>query len=110
MTNLFVKITNQMINNCKNRIFDIDPNSHKRIPNADMQKKIWERDPKELIEILKSCIRLAHKYRKQFDEVKEKSAEYPKSPTWDFDESTIFGRFDLFIKRIKKLIEIFSVI
>lgn len=121
MTNLFVKITNQMIKNCKNRIFDIGPrladkdlslsrNAKYKVEVNEIQQKIWDRDPKELIEILKGCIRLAHKYRKQFDEVKEKSAEFPKSPTWDFDENTIFGRFDLFIKRIKKLIEIFSVI
>lgn len=42
--------------------------------------------------------------------MKEKSANYPKSPSWDFDGTTIFGRFNQFTKRIKKLIEIFSVI
>jgi len=34
----------------------------------------------------------------------------PKSRHWDFDDNVIFGKFDTFIKRVKKLIEIFSTI
>ena len=43
-------------------------------------------------------------------QTKKKASELPKSRHWDFDDSTIFGKFDLFIKRIKKLIELFSTI
>lgn len=108
LTNLFVKITNQMITNCKNRILKIEPGSNKKI--AQMQDKIWDRDPEELIEILNSCINLCHKYKSQYEATKAKSTEFPKSKHWDFDDNVIFGKFEKFIRRVRKLIDIFSVI
>lgn len=108
LTNLFVKITNQMITNCKNRILDVDPD--KKHDYKMIQDRIWERDPETLIKILNSCIDLCHKYKTQYDDTKTKSAEFPKSRHWDFDDNTIFGKFEKFIRRVRKLIDIFSVI
>jgi len=71
---------------------------------------IWTKDPDQLIEILNSCITLCQKYKSQYDITKTKAAELPKSRHWDFDDNVIFGKFDTFIKRVKKLIEIFSTI
>jgi len=105
MTNLFIKITNQMITNCKNRI------TGKTDDFQTIDKdNIWQKNPDILIEILNSCITLCQKYKTQYDITKTKAAELPKSRHWDFDDNVIFGKFDTFIKRVKKLIEIFSTI
>jgi dynein heavy chain len=49
MTGLFMKITNQMIKNCKDRI-------REGAPIAKGSEEIWKRDPSELIEVLGQCI------------------------------------------------------
>jgi len=104
MTNLFVKITNQMIKNCKKRI--LNPNN---IPNYNPKsEEIWKRDPAELNEVLGSCIKLYRKYKECYLETKEKVSEMPKGKTFDFSQSQIFNKFDTFVRRLHKLIDIFS--
>ena len=99
MTGLFVKITNQIINNCKQKI--LGDKSH---------DKIWNSDPQTLIEIFNSCIVLAQKYKTCYENTKKKAGELAKSRHWDFDDAVIFSKLDFFIKRIKKLIELFNTI
>ncbi len=48
MTGLFIKITNQMIKNCREKI----------IPPTTKIEDVWKRDPAEVIEVLGSCIKL----------------------------------------------------
>jgi dynein heavy chain len=99
MTNLFRKITNQMIINCRQRILE-----------GQTHDKIWSKDPEKLIRTFESCIILCQKYKAYYEQTKRKATELPKSRHWDFDDSVIFGKFDLFIKRIKKLIELFGTV
>ena len=99
MTGLFVKITNQVISNCKNKI--IGDKSH---------DKIWNLDPEELIAVFNSCIVLAQKYKLNYENTKKKAGELAKSRHWDFDDAVIFSKLDFFVKRIKKLIELFNTI
>lgn len=47
MTGLFIKITNQMIKNCREKILQGKKN-----------EDVWKRDPGEVIEVLGSCIKL----------------------------------------------------
>lgn len=53
MTGLFIKITNQMIKNCKEKI----------IPVGTKPEDVWKRDPAEVIEVLGSCIKLNREYK-----------------------------------------------
>ena len=53
MTGLFIKITNQMIKNCKEKI----------IPKGSKPEDVWKRDPIEVIEVLGSCIKLNREYK-----------------------------------------------
>jgi len=76
MTGLFMKITNQMINNCKKRILD-----------GEKSDQIWNRDPLKLIEVLSSCIRLNKEYKDCYKETKDKVADMPKGKTFDFSET-----------------------
>ena len=86
-----------MIKNCKERIL-----------NGGKIEDIWRRDPAELIEVLGQCIRLNREYKDCYKETKEKVADMPKGKTFDFPETQLFGKFDTFVRRLQKLIDIFS--
>lgn len=83
MTGLFIKITNQMIKNCKDRILNKKDNGD----NPTLYKMIWEQDPAELIEVLGSCIKLYCEYKKCYSDTKEKVADMPKGKTFDFSDA-----------------------
>ena len=100
LTNLFLKITNAMINNCKQRINRSEPEA----------ASVWEKDAGKIIVVLESCIKLSHKYKEDYNNTRQKSNDLPKTRSWDFDSNVIFSKFDKFIKRVRKLIEIFSII
>jgi len=126
MTGLFMKITNQMINNCKFNIINF-----RRIRNgqstigslsaAPTGKKVapiddsclWNHDdypPDELITVLQSCIDLHDAYIKQYEFTKARLEQLPKSKQFDFNPTQIFGKFDLFCRRVGKLMELFGTI
>eukprot|EP00741_Cyanophora_paradoxa_P017811 tig00021017_g17202.t1 len=96
MTTLFVKITNQMITNCKQCITG--------------PGRLWDQDSNKLIVNLESCIRLNEAYQEQYRITKDKLLAQPKGKQFDFSENQIFGKFELFCKRVQKLIDMFSTI
>jgi dynein heavy chain len=98
MTNLFSKITNQMITICKQCIQDADDND------------LWDKDPPALIKNLGSCIELNEAYQEQYRATKETLLALPKGKQFDFSETLIFGRFDLFCRRVHKLQDMFQTI
>jgi dynein heavy chain len=116
MTGLFVKITNQMIKNCSFNILNFGKvrrgeNPKKgAIPSDDV---LWDHDqypPEELIPVLQTCIDLNQAYLKQYEFTKERLMNMPKGKQFEFSPNQIFGRFDLFCRRITKLIELFGTI
>jgi dynein heavy chain len=100
MTQLFAKITNEMITNCKRCVMG----------GVEQMDDIWETDPPTLIRNLESCIKLNDAYQKQYQETKETLLSLPKGKQFDFPETLIFGRFDLFCRRVLKLIDMFQTI
>lgn len=125
MTNLFCKITNQMITNCKEYILigslpkkveDEDAGNEDSDEDGDddidddkaLQEAIWDRDPDELIQVLHNCIKLNQKYQAEYKKIKEKVETLPRGSHFDFSETQIFWKFDIFERRIFKLIEIFK--
>ncbi len=102
MTNLFRKITNQMIINCKKFIN----------PSSDMQNMnyIWDMNPLALVENLEACLKLNEAYQEQYRVTKDKLQATPKGKQFDFSDQAIFGKFDLFCRRLIKLIDMFSTI
>ena len=99
MTQLFMKITNQMINTCK-----------KTILQGKAYDKLWLRDLDELIENMQSCIKLKDAYQTQYESTKEKLQAMPKGKQFDFSKNQIFGKFDLFCRRLTKLIDLFTIV
>jgi hypothetical protein len=74
---------------------------------------LWEDDlipHEELIVVLKQCLALHETYVSQYEFTKKRLEHMPKSKQFDFSPTKIFGRFDLFKRRITKLIELFSTI
>ncbi len=99
MTNLFAKITEQMIANCK-----------KDINDGENKNALWDKNPSELIKKLESCLKLNEAYQEQYWQTKKKLELLPKGKQFDFNEMQIFGKFDLFCRRIIKLIDLFTTI
>lgn len=126
MTGLFIKITNQMISNCKFNIINFRRIRMHQKPQGVMggtsmggksvpldDNKLWDHDeypPDELIAQLNSCLELHTAYIKQYDITKERLMNMPKGKQFDFSPTQIFGKFDLFCRRVSKLIELFGTI
>ena len=99
MTTLFRKITNQMILNCR---------SH--INKNGVSARMWDMDPTDLVERLEVCLKLNEAYQEQYRLTKDKLMTTPKGKQFDFSDQAIFGKFDLFCRRLIKLIDMFSTI
>ena len=99
MTKLFMKITNQLIESCKDAI-----------NGQEAPEKIWDKDPGPLLELLEQTLRLNERYQELYQSTKDRLLAMPKGKQFDFSEAQIFGRFDLFSRRAIKLIDLFSTI
>ncbi|BFZ13509.1 hypothetical protein BsWGS_16546 [Bradybaena similaris] len=98
MTSLFVKITNQMITACKAYI------------RVNKVETIWTQPTPVVREKLTACIRLNEEYQKHFHKTKAKLETTPSERPFDFSEMYIFGKFDTFTRRLKKILEMFDTI
>jgi dynein heavy chain len=105
-----------MITNCKFNILNFI-----RIRNGETGKKgapqsddvLWDDKlypPEQLIPMLQSCIDLNAAYLKQYEFTKERLMNMPKGKQFEFSPTQIFGKFDLFCRRISKLIDLFETI
>ncbi|KAJ0399007.1 hypothetical protein P43SY_008327 [Pythium insidiosum] len=99
MANLFAKITNQMIANCK-----------RCVTGGETYEVMWDREPEELVRHLDSCLKLNEAYQQQYRITKDKLFATPKGKQFEFNEMKIFGKFDLFCRRVVKLIDMFTTI
>ena len=98
MTTLFCKITNQMIVNCK-----------VQVTNGG-KVKLWDQDIDDLLKRLEGALLLNETYQEQYHKTKEKLADQAKGKQFDFSENLLFGKFELFCKRVQKLIDMFSTV
>ena len=110
MTALFACITDQMIVNCKASIWGIKPDEVTREVDPSLHDSLWEKDEQELVRQLEACLKLSEAYQEQYRLTKKKLQQMPKGKQFDFNEMHIFGKFDLFCRRIIKLIDMFSTI
>jgi dynein heavy chain len=128
MTGLFIRITNQMISNCRFNIINFRRIAAGQPPIGQLTaaqqaagKKaapvddtvLWDHEmypPDELIEMLQQCLDLHEAYKAQYEFTRERLQNVPKAKQFDFNPTQIFGRFDLFCRRITKLKELFSTI
>lgn len=63
-----------------------------------------------LLKNLHKCIALNTIYQEEYRKAKETLGQNPLGKQFDFNELHIFGKFELFCKRIQKLIDVFTTI
>ena len=71
---------------------------------------MWDMNPTDLVERLEVCLKLNEAYQEQYRLTKDKLMTTPKGKQFDFSDQVIFGKFDLFCRRLIKLIDMFSTI
>ena len=71
---------------------------------------IWSQNQSYVISKLRDCMKLNEEYQRCFQLVKNKLASTPSERSFDFSEMHIFGKFDSFIRRCEKIIEMFKII
>ena len=96
MTTLFRKITDQMISNCRQSV--------------EGKGSLWDQPTSELIKALQQSLDTNKTYQEQYRLTRDKLAENPKGKQFDFNENVIFGKFDLYGRRVEKLIDMFSTV
>ncbi|XP_055955514.1 dynein axonemal heavy chain 5 isoform X2 [Patella vulgata] len=96
MTSLFVKITNQMITACKSYI------------TYEHSETVWSQPIDVVMKKLNDCIKLNEEYQDCFHKTKAKLEKMPNERPFDFSEMYIFGKFDTFTRRLKKIINMFD--
>jgi dynein heavy chain len=98
VTNMLAKITDQMIIRCKENI------------GGRSENDLWQEDPAILMRQFDAGIKLNEFYQEQYRLTKRKLERTHNGKRFDFNEMQIFGKFDLFCRRLIKLIDMFSTI
>ncbi|BES98150.1 dynein heavy chain [Nesidiocoris tenuis] len=96
-SSLMVKITNQMIKNCKQYI------------TCHGKETIWSQDRAVTREKLVHCVKLNKAYHDSYIYVKEHNY-VPDQPPLQFSENYVFGKFDTFCRRLTKIISMFNLV
>ncbi|XP_076010940.1 dynein axonemal heavy chain 5 isoform X2 [Genypterus blacodes] len=98
ITSLCVKVTNQMITSCKAYITN------------NSTASIWDQPQQHVVDKIRAAIHLNQEYQRNFQEVKERLEKTPSEKQFDFSEMYLFGKFDIFQRRLEKILEMFSTI
>lgn len=94
---LMVKITNQMIETCKEYV------------TCRGQETIWSQERATIRNKLTHCIILNKVYRKTYHFVKNQPF-IPGQQPFNFSENYVFGKYDAFCRRLSKIISTFDLI
>ncbi|CAG9857423.1 unnamed protein product [Phyllotreta striolata] len=95
---LMVKITNQMIETCKDYL------------TCRGQESIWSQDRGHVKDKLTHCIALNKVYRRTYETVKSQPFLPGRQQQFNFSENYVFGKFDVFCKRLARIIFTFDLI
>jgi dynein heavy chain len=101
MTALFSKITEQIVKSCQAYL----------LRDAPDNGTLWGCKFEELDEKLQACKALREKYFKRYHSTKERlKKDKPAGKQFDFPETQVFGKFDLFCRRVNKLSALFKLV
>jgi|SRR6218665_2227263 len=71
---------------------------------------IWTQEPSVVRDKLNDCIQLNKEYQSCFQRTKSKLEEMQNERKFEFPEMLIFGKFDKFVRRLRKILEMFDII
>ena len=121
MTDLFIKITHQMITNAKAYVFATPlpgaPASAAEFKEAlefnpsamtSAGRNLWGKDVPVLIARLEDVLKLNEAFQEDYRLTKESLGATPTAKQFNFDDAAIFGRMDLYCRRVIKLIDTFA--
>ncbi|XP_041836758.1 dynein heavy chain 8, axonemal-like [Melanotaenia boesemani] len=97
ISGLLVKVTNQMVAECRSYITD------------NGKCSIWDQDAEDLIRKMQDCICLYEKYQSCFHQTKSRAVEKPGMRAFDVSEIQIFCKFESFCKQLEKIKQIITV-
>ena len=72
------------------------------------KETVWTQPTEAVIKKLNNCIKLNEEYQRCFHKTKQKLEDMPNERKFEFSEMYIFGKFDTFTRRLKKIIEMFE--
>jgi dynein heavy chain len=96
MTTLFRKISNQLVTRCSEFVGE--------------GGNLWNQNRPALLDKMRLCVKMEKRYKEEYAASKERLAQQPKGRQFDFDNERIFIKFELFIKRCNKLLDLYSTI
>lgn len=99
MTNLFMRVTNQLITRCKQDIYGGG--------DAD---GLWTQDPDVVTKKMAACIQLAEKYSSCYNDTANELSKTSSGKQFNFDTHLIFSKFTRFRRRLEKLIDMYTSI
>ena len=85
-------------------------NASKFYITNNFTQTIWSQNSTHLLAKIRDCIQLNEEYQRCFHVIKEKLASTPNERPFDFSEMYIFGKFDAFVRRCERIIEMFDTI
>ena len=85
-------------------------NASKLYITNNYTQTIWSQNQTHLLTKIRDCIQLNEEYQRCFHVTKEKLASTPNERPFDFSEMYIFGRFDAFVRRCERIIDMFETI
>lgn len=71
---------------------------------------MWDKDIQDTIKQLDDCLKLNGVYQEQYRLMKKKLRQMPNGKQFDCNEMQIFGKIDLFCRRVVKLTDLFTTI
>ena len=95
---LYVKLSNQLVA-CSRR-------------NLTKGGKLWDQNPQSCVDNMNEVCKMYDTYLEQYEVVSQKnmlSADKEQDGI-ELDETVVFGKIELFIKRVEKCIEIFTTV
>jgi dynein heavy chain len=99
MTNLFERITNQLIKRCKEEIYQ-----------GQGVSALWNQNPADAMDSMNASIALFETYQREYTETKATLAQMSLGKQFNFDEGCIFGKFAKFSTRLEKVLDMFKSI
>ena len=71
---------------------------------------MWEQPSKQILANLRACLQTNQQYQASYALMRQQLADNPKGKQFDFNENIIFGKFDLFCRRVEKLVDMFTTV
>ena len=96
LTTFLCKLTNQLV--------------RRAVSYLEAPGKLWTQPFPELIDRLNECLALEEAYREEYTRMRESTKGHPDRKALDLDEVIVFGKLELLVRRIAKLVELFSTV